>query len=151
MNINHPARLLLASCLLSLLAACAPSLPTLVVDEAHFSAFKHGAQEGAYELAPGRGFIVDATGYPFLIPAEAPQVPGPNMLQLSASDGQVYTQPWDLQYTRYEVTPDTLVNAEAGNAFPGLQDGQSYLLGIGYQDANGRFTVLWAGVIDVRR
>lgn len=143
-------RLALAVLLASLLSACAPGLPLVVVDEAHFQSLKQGSLDGGYKLSAGEGFVLDATGYPFLIPAEAPQVPGPNMIQLSTSDGQVYSHPWDLNLTRYELTGATLVNVDTGQAFPGLVAGQSYLLGVGYLDAGGRFTVLWAAVVDVK-
>jgi hypothetical protein len=132
-----------------LLAACAPSLPLVIVDEAHFTAFKHGEIDEAYEVAAGPGLRLDATGYPFLIPAEAPQVPGPNMVQITTSDGQVYSHPWDLRQTVYDLTPETLASMETGEAFPGLEAGGSYLLGVGYLDAAGRFTVLWASVLKV--
>jgi hypothetical protein len=139
----------LAAILLVLLAACAPSLPLVIVDEAHFTAFKHGEIDEAYEVTPGPGLRLDATGYPFLIPAEAPAVPGPNMVQITTSDGQVYSHPWDMRQTVYELTPDTLASIETGEAFPGLEAGDSYLLGVGYLDASGRFTVLWASVLNV--
>jgi hypothetical protein len=133
-----------------LLAACAPVLPTIITDEAHFTAFKHGEFQDAYVLAPAPGFTVDATNYAFVIPAEAPEVPGPNMIQLTTGDGLVYSHPWDLQFTRYDLNAKTLTGSDPAQPFPGLQDGESYLLGIGYLDAAGRFTVLWAAVVDVR-
>ena len=135
---------------LLLLTACTPSLPLVIVDEEHFQALKQGSTEAGYQLPAGKGFTLDATAYPFLIPADAPEVPGPNMIQLSAGDGMVYSHPWNMQQTRYDLTPETLVSIETGQAFPGLVAGQSYLLGVGYLDATGRFTVLWAAVVDVR-
>ncbi len=144
-------RPLLASLLAVLvLAACAPGLPLVVVDEAHFTAFKQGVPEDNYKLRPSTGFTLDATGYPFLLPAEAPEVIGPNMIQLSASDGQVYSHAWDMALTRYELTPENLVNLDTGTAFPGLVAGESYLLGVGHLDATGRFTVLWAAILNVQ-
>lgn len=133
-----------------LLTACASGLPTIIVDEAHFTAFKQGALNEGYQLRPAEGFTIDATGYPFVIPAEAPAIPGPNMIQVTTGDGQVFGHPWDLQYTRYTLTAENLVNTETGAGFPGLTAGESYLLGVGYLDSGGRFTVLWASVVDVK-
>lgn len=139
-----------ALCVLSL-AACAPARPTIIVDEEHFTAFKQGDFADSYKVQSADGFWLDATGYPFLIPAETPEVPGPNMIQVTTGEGQVYNHPWNLMNTRYELTPENLLNPATGEQFPGLLAGESYLLGIGYLDGNGRFTVLWAAVVDVTR
>ena len=154
LNSTYPYRLrrltcVVAALVLSLLTACAPGLPTVVVDEQHFTAFKQGEFEQGYQFKPADGFHVDATGYPFLIPAESPFIPGPNMIQVTTGDGQVFSHPWDMQATRYELTPANLINLETGAAFPGLVAGQGYLLGIGYLESSGRFNVLWAAVINV--
>ena len=131
-----------------LLAACAADPRVIVVDEAHFTAFKQGDLNNTYEVPSGNGFTVDATGYPFLIPMEAPEVPGPNMIQLTTADGAVFNHPWNMQNTRYELSSENLINPVDGAKFPGLAAGESYLLGIGYLDGEGRFTVLWAAVVD---
>jgi hypothetical protein len=145
-------RTLLLAVLLSalVLAACTPSLPLVVVDEEHFHAFTEGPLAVSYQVPAGPGLTLDATGYPFVIPADAPEVPGPNMIQVVGEDEKVYSQPWNMQQTRYDLTPETLVNIETGDAFPGLAAGKSYVLGVGHLDAAGRFVVLWASWVDVK-
>ena len=132
------------------LAACSPALPVVVVDDEHYQALSVGPVPLAYKVAPGPGFTLVATGYPFLIPASAPEAPGPNMIQVIGSDEQVYSHPWDMQQTVYDLTPATLTHAETGEPFPGLEPGVNYLVGVGYLDATGRFVVLWAGLVEVQ-
>jgi len=140
----------LAFLFLALLAGCAPALPLVVVDDEHYQALSTGPVPLAYKVAPGPGVTLDATGYPFVIPASAPEVPGPNMIQVMGSNDQVYSHPWDMQQTVYDLTPETLTHVETGEPFQGRVPGQSYLVGVGYLDATGRFVVLWAGLVGVQ-
>src|SRR5512144_2745339 len=83
-------------------------LPVVKIDEEHYTPVKYNSPEVvSYKLKAGRGFILDGTGYAFVIPADA-DVPGPNMIQMVDESGVVYTQAWDMQQTRYEVSANTL-------------------------------------------
>ena len=86
----HPSRFPrsgLAAVLIAVLAACSPALPRVVVDDEHYQALSTGPVTLAYKVAPGPGLTLDATGYPFVIPANArPRCPGPNIIQVIGSD-----------------------------------------------------------------
>ncbi len=134
-----------------LVAACsALGLPVVKIDEAHYTPVKYDSSEVvSYKLQAGKGFILDGTGYTFVIPADA-DVPGPNMIQVVDEAGAVYTQAWDMQQTRYEVSASTLSPSDGGQAFPGLQAGKSYMVGVGNLEATGRFVVMWAAIVEVK-
>lgn len=139
-------RTLLSALLLCLLlTACgtsSASLPVLKVDQAHMST--PGLD---YQIPAGNGFILDASGYEFNIPANLGQV-DVNYVEIAVY-GKVYGAPWTAPGTDQAITVDKLQPLIGGSALGGFQSGQQLIVALGYKNGS-RFAAVWSGVIDVK-
>jgi hypothetical protein len=125
-------------------------LPVIAVDDEHraFESAFEDALSLEYEIPSGIGFILDATGYEFHIPAGEEDHP-PNMIQLRVDDNSFYGYPWKEGLTRYTLTSETLNPLGGSQPFYGLFPGATVAVAIGYQRDEKNFNVYWAGIIIV--
>ncbi len=121
-------------------------LPTIVVDDKHRSF--EGGESVEYEITPGIGLILDASGYEFQYPADA-NFSAPNMIQVMTSRESFYGVPWKEGVTRYSLTMETLNPLGNSRPFSGFYAGMQVIVAIGYQRDISNFYVLWAGIVKV--
>lgn len=132
------------------LAEAQPSsnLPVLTVDLQHF--WQGGAKAPAYVIAPGVGFVADATGYDFSLGGHART---PNVVRLTFYEDKDYRFAWQAS-GRIELTPRTLQAVGQSKPFSGLKAGDRANLAIGFESVdpktqNVSFNVFWMADIEV--
>jgi hypothetical protein len=145
-------RIVRACLLLFILAGCtenltADGLPILKVNDQHMMLDNQAGMP--YELPPGPGFALQLAGYKFRIP-ETLGIDTVNSIQVADSSGQTHILPVKTNVTVYKATGETLAPLGDAAPFPGLVDGETITLGIGYTFPDGRFYPAWMGIITVK-
>jgi hypothetical protein len=130
-------------------------LPLLVVDDAHWQkANPDGLEALEYSASAYNGFMLSTRGYEFTIP-EKLGFTRPNMIQLVMGKEQLYAMAYEPDVTLYHVTPGNLVPLYGSPTFKGFLKGQKIIIAIGHLTPAGeelprpKFTVLWAGVVNI--
>lgn len=118
------------------------SLPVLTVDQAHMQT--PGLD---YQIPAGDGFILDASGYEFNIPASMGQAEI-NYVEI-AVQGKVYGTQWTAPGTDRAVTVEELQPMSGGSPLSGFQSGQQLIVALGVMNG-ARFAAVWSAVIDVK-
>jgi hypothetical protein len=118
----------------------------IVVDDEHRQF--EGGGEVEYDIPPGIGLVLDATGYEFQIPPEG-DFQKPNMIQVMVDKDSYYGLPWQPGVTRYTLTTETLNPLGESEPFQGLPPFSQVVVAIGYQRDEDNFFVLWASLVNV--
>ena len=124
------------------------TLPVVTVDSQHFR--QGGAKAPAYIVAPGEGFVLDATGYDFSLGGRTRT---PNIVALSFHEYKDYRVAWPAS-GRIELTPRTLAPVGTSAPFSGIKAGDRATVAIGYEIVDPKtqhvsFNVFWMANIEV--
>jgi hypothetical protein len=130
-------------------------LPILVVDDAHWQrTTAEGAEPVEYSVTTSDGFMLSTQGYTFTIPPKI-GFSSPNIIQLVMGKDRLYAMAYEHGVTLYSITPGNLVPLYGSTAFKGFSKGQKVIVAIGHLTPAGeenpqpKFTVLWAGVVNI--
>ena len=130
-------------------------LPILVVDEAHWQKISPSDEEAEeYSITNRDGFRLSTKGFNFVIP-EGADFSAPNIIQVVIGKEQLYAMAYELDCSLYTINAPNLVPMYGSRSFGGFQKGQKLIVAIGHlappgQDlAQAKFTVLWAGVVNI--
>ncbi len=130
-------------------------LPVLVVDEAHWQKVNtQGADGLEYTITNHDGFLLSTQGFEFIIPDEV-DFSAPNIIQLIVGKEQLYATAYEHDCSLYTINAANLVPIYGSRRFTGFEKGQKVIIAIGHlspahhPDAKPKFTVLWAGVVNV--
>jgi hypothetical protein len=130
-------------------------LPILVVDEAHWQKISPSGEAGLeYTVSNREGFRLSTKGFKFTIPDSA-DFTAPNIIQLVIGKEQLYASAYELDRSLYTIDESNLVPMYGSRKFTGFQKGQKLIIAIGYlappseEFAQAKFTVLWAGVVNI--
>lgn len=143
-------------CLLAMLGATLPGLaaepltglPVVVVDEEHLQLGKE-TDPPPYQLAPSKGWVLDASKYKFALPAASEPL---NSVQVLWEEGQ-YTAVWKPVDGRMTLDASTLKPVGEFKAFAGFASGQTIVLAIGHGRREGTqiaFKPVWVGIVEVK-
>ena len=129
--------------------------PILVVDNAHWQKISPTGEEGEeYSINNREGFRLSTHGFEFTIP-EGVDFSSPNIIQLVISKDQLYAMAYEPDCSLYTINAANLVPMYHSRRFDGFQKGQKLIVAIGHLSPPGqdlpqpRFTVLWAGVVNI--
>jgi len=130
-------------------------LPLLLVDDSHWQRTNpDGVEPLEYTCSGYDGFMLSTGGYEFTIP-EKIGFSAPNIIQLIVGKDQLYAMAYEHGVTLYNVTAANLVPLYGSPAFKGFSRGQKVIVAIGHLTPSGeenpqpKFTVLWAGVVNI--
>ena len=130
-------------------------LPILVVDDAHWQKITPTGEEGEeYSISTRDGFRLSTKGFEFAIPPGVDFM-APNIIQLVIGKDQLYDTAYEPYCSIYTINPANLVPMYGSRRFTGFQKGQKLIIAIGHLSPPGhdlpqpRFTVLWAGVVNI--
>jgi hypothetical protein len=130
-------------------------LPLLVVDDVHWQkAVTDGMEPLEYTISNREGFMLSTHGFEFTIP-ELLGFSAPNIIQLVMGKEKLYAMAYEPGVTLYNVTEPNLVPLYGSPAFKGFMKGQKIIIAIGHLTPAGeetprpKFTVLWAGVVNI--
>jgi len=130
-------------------------LPILVVDDAHWQKISPSGEEGMeYSISNREGFRLSTKGFDFTIPDGA-DFSAPNIIQVVIGKEQLYGTAYEYDCELYTINAANLVPMYHSRNFSGFQKGQKIIIAIGYLFPPGRdlpqpkFTVLWAGVVNI--
>jgi hypothetical protein len=123
-------------------------LPLIKVDDQHLQ-FTTSASDSPvdYSIPAGKGFLLDATGYQFIIPNTVAVQP-PNVIRLMVDDNQEYFINWIDGQAQYKVTIDTLKPLAGARILTGFTSGQQIVVAIG-RTIGDQFVVYWAGIANI--
>jgi hypothetical protein len=130
-------------------------LPILTVDDAHWQKISPSGDEGLeYTVSNREGFRLSTKGFKFTIPDGA-VFSAPNIIQVVIGKEQLYATAFELDRSLYTLDAANLVPMYGSRKFSGFQKGQKLIIAIGYlappseEFAQAKFTVLWAGVVNI--
>jgi hypothetical protein len=130
-------------------------LPILIVDEAHWQKISPSGEEGEeYSISNKDGFRLSTKGFKFFIPNGA-DFSAPNVIQVVIGKEQLYAMAYEPDCSLYTINAANLVPMYGSRAFTGFQKGQKLIVAIGHlappskELAQAKFTVLWAGVVNI--
>jgi hypothetical protein len=130
-------------------------LPIIVVDDAHWQKISSKGEEGLeYSITSKDGFRLSTKGFDFVIP-EGVDFSSPNIIQMVIGKDQLYATAYEFDSTLYTINAANLVPMYGSRRFTGFQKDQKLIIAIGHlspasQDQpQPRFTVLWAGVVNI--
>jgi hypothetical protein len=130
-------------------------LPILPVDEEHWQKAGASAKEASeYAISSYEGFRLSTAGFRFTIPLNA-DYNTPNIIQLIVGKEQLYASAYEPDCTLYTITPNNLVPMYGSKPLKKFMAGQKIIIAIGHltpprQDLpQPKFTVLWAGVVNI--
>ena len=130
-------------------------LPILVVDDAHWQKISAKGQEALeYTITNHDGFRLSTQNFQFVIPEKA-DFSFPNIIQVVIGKDQLYATAYEYDRTLFTINAANLVPMYGSRRFSGFQKGQKLIIAIGHlspasQDLpQPKFTVLWAGVVNV--
>jgi hypothetical protein len=131
-------------------------LPILVVDRAHWQNTIIGETEPSeYSISTHQGFILSTQGYEFVIPEDL-EFRHPNIIQMILGKEQFYAMAYEEGINEYPITAGNLVAMYGSEAFSGFESGQKAIIAIGHlspadeDSPQPKFTVLWAGVVNIQ-
>ena len=131
----------------------AGGVPILKVDAEHLQMQHAGAKPVDYQLPPGNGVILDATGYEFPIPA-ALNLTAPDTVQIVIGKGQMYTAEWKPVDGKQLLDATTLTPVAHAPPFTGYPAGSTIAIGIGHavktDGPKQQFQVIWVGMAQVK-
>ena len=130
-------------------------LPILVVDDAHWQKISPSGEEvEEYSISNREGFRLSTQGFNFVIP-EGVDFSAPNIIQVVIGKDQLYATAYEYDCTLYTINAANLVPMYGSRRFPKFQKGQKLIIAIGHLSPPGhdlpqpKFTVLWAGVVNI--
>jgi hypothetical protein len=130
-------------------------LPIVVVDNDHWQKIDtSGGEALEYSVSHHDGFRLSTQGFSFVIPDGA-DFSGPNIIQLVLGKEQLYATAYEENCSLYTITAENLVAMYGSRRFSGFEKGMKLIIAIGHlepphQDTpQPKFTVLWAGVINL--
>ena len=130
-------------------------LPVLVVDHKHWQKISPSGEAGEeYTISNREGFHLSTRGFEFTIP-EMADFSAPNIIQLVIGKDQLYATAYEHDRVLYTINADTLVPMYGSPRFSGFSKGQKIIIAIGHLTPPGqglpqaKFTVLWAGVVNI--
>jgi len=140
-----------------LMSSIVPDLeyPIVVVDDAHWQKISQDGEESLeYSITNREGFQLSTQGFDFLIP-EGAGFSSPNIIQVIIGKDMLYATAYEHDSNLYTINAANLVPMYGSRRFTGFQKGQKVILAIGHLSPPGidlpqpKFTVLWAGVINI--
>jgi len=130
-------------------------LPILTIDKAHWQTQSiAGSEPLEYNIASGKGLIISTKGFEFTLPDEG-GISAPNIIQIILGKDQMYAMAFEPGVDLYTVNASNLVPLYGSQPFSGFSTGQKLIIAVGYLSPPGRetdqpkFTILWAGVVNV--
>ena len=130
-------------------------LPTIVVDEPHWQTVHVDGQTPLeYNLSSRLGFRLSTFGYQFVIP-DGVDFNGPNVIQIITGKEQLYATAFEPEQTIHNIDAANLVPMYGSKPFNGFIAGQKVIIAIGFlvppnpERPQPKFTVLWAGVVNI--
>ena len=130
-------------------------LPVLHIDKAHWQTQTlDGTEPLEYAITCHKGFIVSTEGFEFTLP-EGGDIGGPNIIQIVMGKDQLYAMAYEPGVSLYTVNPANLVPLYGSIPFSGFEQGQKLIIAVGHlapptkDHTQPKFTVLWAGVVNV--
>lgn len=130
-------------------------LPILTVDDAHWQKV-HAADAEALEYAIRQrdGFQLSTQGFEFLIP-DGMDFKDPNIIQVVIGKEELYAMAYEKSRTLYTLDKANLVPMYGSKPFEGFRSGTKIIVAIGHLSPptselpQPKFTVLWAGVVNI--
>ncbi len=130
-------------------------LPILVVDEAHWQQINHDDTIALeYSISGRDGFQISTGSFDFVIP-EGVDFKSPNIIQVVLGKEQLYASAYEEGCSLYTIDKANLVPMYGSRPFEGFQKGMKLIVAIGHlsppkaNQAQPKFTVLWAGVVNI--
>jgi hypothetical protein len=130
-------------------------LPILIVDDAHWQKIHADNAEALEYSIPNRdGFQISTNDFIFLIP-DGVDYKDPNIIQLVVGKEQLYAIAYEKGCTLYTIDKANLVPMYGSRPFEGFQVGTKVIIAIGHLSPpkpdlpQPKFTVLWAGVVNI--
>ncbi len=130
-------------------------LPILYIDKAHWQIQNtSGVEPLEYTISSRRGFIFSTEGFEFTLP-EGGDFTAPNIIQIVMGKDRLYAMAYEPGVTQYTVNAANLVPLYGSLPFNGFEAGQKFVIAVGHlappakDNSQPKFTVLWAGVINV--
>ena len=130
-------------------------LPILIVDEPHWQTIHvDGKSPLEYNVASRMGFRLSTNGYEFTIP-DGVDFTTPNVIQVVSGKEQLYATAFEPDQTLHTINAENLVPMYGAKPFTGFHAGQKLIVAIGHlsppieEFPHPRFTVLWAGVVNI--
>ena len=130
-------------------------LPIITVDDAHWQKITPGGDEGEeYTVSSRDGFMLSTRGFEFSIPNGA-DYSAPNIIQIIIGKDQLYACAYENDRFLYTINAANLVPMYGSHPFSGFAKGQKLIIAIGQlsprnkKEPQTKFTVLWAGVVNV--
>ena len=129
--------------------------PIIVVDDAHWQKISQDGEESLeYSINNREGFRLSTQGFDFLIP-EGAGFSSPNIIQVIIGKDMLYATAFEHDSNLYTINAANLVPMYGSRRFSGFQKDQKVMVDIGHRSPPGidmpqpKFTVLWAGVINI--
>jgi hypothetical protein len=130
-------------------------LPIIIVDEAHWQkVHADNAEAMEYSIQSRDGFQISTGDFEFLIP-DGVDFKGPNIIQLVVGKEQLYATAYEKGQTLYTLDQANLVPMYGSRPFEGFQKETKVIIAIGHLSPpkadlpQPKFTVLWAGVVNI--
>jgi hypothetical protein len=130
-------------------------LPVVTVDDAHWQKV-HADNVEALEYSIHRrdGFQLSTKGFQFPIP-DGMDFKSPNIIQIVIGKEELYAMAYEKGHTQYTLDKSNLVPMYGSKPFEGFKAGTKLILAIGHLSPptkelpQPKFTVLWAGVVNI--
>jgi len=130
-------------------------LPILHIDKAHWQTQAiTGAEPLEYSITCHKGFIISTEGFEFTLPDEV-EFNAPNIIQIVMGKDRLYAMAYEPGVTIYTVNAANLVPLYGSLPFNGFEVDQKIIIAVGHlapvarDNSRPKFTVLWAGVVNV--
>lgn len=130
-------------------------LPILKIDTAHWQTQSlAGSEPLEYNISNRKGFIISTEGFEFSLPEQG-GISAPNIIQIILGKDQMYAMAFEPGVDLYTVSGPNLVPLYGSQPFTGFSAGQKLIVTVGHLAPPGRdniqpkFTILWAGVVNV--
>ena len=130
-------------------------LPILVVDEAHWQKVHPNNVEALeYAVQTRDGFQISTADFDFPIP-DGVDFKGPNIIQIVVGKEQLYATAYEKGCSLYTLDKANLVPMYGSRPFEGFAQGSKLIIAIGHLSPpkgdlpQPKFTVLWAGVVNI--
>jgi hypothetical protein len=130
-------------------------LPILVVDDLHWQKINpSGIDSLEYSISNRDGFRLSTQGFEFTIPEDA-DFSSPNIIQLVIGKDQLYATAYEEDQTLFTIDAANIVPMYGSRRFTGFKNDQKLIIAIGHLSpprpdlAQPKFTILWAGVVNV--
>ena len=132
-------------------------LPVLSVDKAHWQTQTLSGEEPLeYTINNCKGFILSTEGFEFAIP-EGSDFTSPNIIQVILGKDQLYAMAYEPSVSLYTIKAANLVPLYGSVPFKGFDPGQKFIIAVGHlaprdkEMKQPKFTILWAGVVNVNQ